>query len=255
MLEWTYTPTDFFEEEDAGWSTDRYQISLTEGKALASFEPEVFQSQPSLEQEIQNRLVNRFLANQLFVSRRFTLSAQPDVVTSGPNGERGVTIRVAAAAIAVSSASADVIIKDKDGRVISDTKQERLDRKRHLASLTTQHEPTDPTLSAILRSYQAAINDPDNFLVHLYEIRDALKKRFGKEKIAIDSIDISNNRWEDLGILASTRPLRQGRHRGSHAGNLRNATKEETDKAYAITREMIEKYLVYLDKHQNTSHL
>lgn len=215
----------------------------------------MFQSRPALELEIQNQLMNRFLANQLFVSRQFTLSSQPDVVTLGPNGGREVTIRVAAASIAVAVGAVDVVIKDKDGRVISDTKQERLGHKRYLGSLIAQHEPADPTLSAVLRSYQAAVNDPDNFLIHLYEIRDALKKRFGHEKNAIAHIGISNNRWRELGILADSQPLRQGRHRGSHAGNLRNATKEETDKAYSIAREMIEKYLTYLENDQNSRQL
>jgi hypothetical protein len=98
----------------------------------------------------------------------------------------------------------------------------------------------------MLRSYNAAVSDPRNELIHLYEIRDALQKRFRGARRARDAIGVSNNDWKKLGNLADREPILQGRHRGQFPGALRVATKVELSGAREIAKHMIAAYLEYL---------
>ena len=72
-------------------------------------------------------------------------------------------------------------------------------------------------------SYVKAMQDPANELVHLFEIREAAWKHFGKKEAAVQKafgIDKSKWRdfgWSELGRLANDASLRQGRHRGMRA--------------------------------------
>jgi hypothetical protein len=103
----------------------------------------------------------------------------------------------------------------------------------------------------MLAFYKAAINDPDNELVHLFDIWEALKTRFKGVNAAQTALAISDSERRKLGILANNDPLSQGRHRGKKVGELRDATETELEEARGIVRNMIEAYLHYLES-QNT---
>jgi hypothetical protein len=88
--------------------------------------------------------------------------------------------------------------------------------------------------------------NPDNELVYLYEIRDALGARFGDEMKTRAALGVSGADWKRLGGLCNDEPLRQGRHRGKKGTALRDATHGELEEARTIARSMIEKYLRWL---------
>jgi hypothetical protein len=69
----------------------------------------------------------------------------------------------------------DIRHTDALGNVVHDSRLERIERRRSLAKLAAR-AAGDPVVDSILRGYSAAVNDPGNELVHLYEIRDALKR-------------------------------------------------------------------------------
>jgi hypothetical protein len=142
------------------------------------------------------------------------------------------------------------VVKDKDGNVVSDSRKQRITKKQELAERVAKHRSQDPVLASIAASYQSAVTDPDNELVHLYEILDALKTKFGGKDAALASLNIEKESWNKLGQLANHTPLRQGRHRGSKIGELRNATKTELEEVRHAARTMVEAYLDYLE--QNT---
>ncbi len=123
--------------------------------------------------------------------------------------------------------------------------KERIERRIELAQRASVFI-TDTVANAILRSYSAAVNDPKNELVHLYEIRDALSQHFGGESAATTALQISSAQWSRLGQLSNNEPLTQGRHRGKQLGVLRDATNAELTEARDIARAMIESYLAYL---------
>jgi len=99
----------------------------------------------------------------------------------------------------------------------------------------------------MLRSYDASVRDPNNELVHLYEIRDALSAKFGGENSARTALAITSTQWSRLGQLCNQEPLRQGRHRGKTGEALRDANEGELAEARGIARAMIEAYLQHLD--------
>jgi hypothetical protein len=91
------------------------------------------------------------------------------------------------------------------------------------------------------------VRDPNNELVHLYEIRDALSVKFGGDNSARAAIAITASQWSRLGQLCNNDPLRQGRHRGKTGEALRDASEGELVEARGIVRAMIEAYLQYLE--------
>jgi hypothetical protein len=99
----------------------------------------------------------------------------------------------------------------------------------------------------MLKSYQMAVKEPRNELVHLYEIRDALFTQFKKKKNAIKQLCITEKDWDIIGDLANARPLEQGRHRGKSVGNLRPADKNELETSRKAASYLVEKYLSHLE--------
>jgi len=147
----------------------------------------------------------------------------------------------------ITSGNVDLIVKDKNGSIISDSRRDRIEKKKELAELAEAYS-SNPVAESLLSSYKAAVNDPDNELVHLYEIRDALSKLFSGEKQARNALRLKASEWSRLGQLANSEPLKQGRHRGKSAGELRDASEEELTEARKIARSFVESYLVYLDE-------
>lgn len=141
----------------------------------------------------------------------------------------------------------DAVLVDAAGNIKFDSKAERIKATKDFAELAARHANDALSLS-LLKSYNAAIDDPSNAFVHLYEIRDALKKKFGGEGNACSTLKISRTHcWGRLGQLADGEPLLEGRHRGARVGKLRHATPAELDEARGIAREMIRKYLEWLE--------
>jgi hypothetical protein len=132
------------------------------------------------------------------------------------------------------------------GKVLRDDRRERIERRNALATRAARHVG-DAVLNAILRSYMAAVNDPKNELIHLYEIRDALSSHFEGERPATAALGVSGGAWSTLGRLADGEPIREGRHRGRFAGELRNATENELREARDVARSLIMGYLDHLE--------
>jgi hypothetical protein len=103
--------------------------------------------------------------------------------------------------------------------------------------------PGDALLGKMLQSSHAAVEDPADELVHLYEIREALQRHFGGERKAKAALGLTDAMWKPLGRLACDEPVRQGRHRGAHLEELREATPGELKQARKIARELIEAYV------------
>jgi hypothetical protein len=139
------------------------------------------------------------------------------------------------------SGNLDSVLSDASGAAVRDAKSERIaDHTKFIESLIPKLARS-PHLMALLQSYQAAVDDPANELVHLYEIRDALKKHYNKDDETRRRLGISPKDWRRFGYLANDAPLKEGRHRGKHS-NLRHATAAELDEARKISREWIEAF-------------
>jgi hypothetical protein len=225
ILEWTFTPPNYFEEPIEVRRND-YVMSIADGKAEARIDAEIFDRDPSIRPALHNGLNDRFLGAQLLTHQPYTLS-KSSMVRVDPDGKQNIFLEVDSIVCTASMGTPDLMLTDKDGKVVMDTRRDRIEKKKTVAELIQQHRATDTLLDAMLKSYQTSVKDPDNELVHLYEIRDALVKTFGDGDAVRAKIGITRGEWSRFGQLANDEPLRQGRHRGTYAGNLRDVTEPE----------------------------
>lgn len=245
VLEWTFSPPDYFEETIV-IERDTYTVTIAKGKAEARIDPAGYDPEHKMRDELHDALNDRFLGVQVLTHKVYELS-KASMYQLHPDGRKDVTIFPESCVITMAVGTPDIVVQDKDGNTVSDSHRDRIEKKKELAHLVEKHSSQDQALASILASYSTAVNDPENELVHLYEIRDALSENFRGNNVARRTLAISNANWSRLGQLANDEQLRQGRHRGKKAGELRDATDSELKEARSIAREMIEAYLHYLE--------
>lgn len=242
ILEWHFTPPDYFEQVITV-SRDDHTMVIDNGKVEATMLAEVYDAAPSMRDELHGALTARFLAVQLLNRSAFELS-KPSMVRVREDGRRDIFVELDSEGIRASAGHVDTRVTDQHGNIVSDSRRDRIEKKQSLADRVSAHSG-DLLLTAMLASHQNSIHDPDNELVHLYEIRDALGARFGGEMKTRNALGIAGSQWSRLGRLCNDEPLRQGRHRGENLV-LRDATHSELEEARAIARSMIEKYVQWL---------
>lgn len=245
IFEWTFTPKNFFEEE-IRIERDNYKIIIYDGLVEVRFSSDLYDEEHKVCDSLHKNLNDRFLGVQLLTHKPYKLSTA-SMYRLHSDGRNDVTVFPELCVITITVEDIDLVLKDKDGYIISDSGRERIEKKKKLAELAEIYS-SDLVATSLLAIYNAAVNDPDNELVHLYEIRDSLSKLFLGEKEVHKTLKISTSEWSRLGQLANNEPLKQGRHRGKSAGRLRDATEEELIEARKIVRNFIEAYLVYLDE-------
>jgi hypothetical protein len=250
ILQWQFSPRTYF-EEPRQIPHSGCIITIADGKVEARFDASVYDQDPSIREPLHNTVVSLFRGAQLVNQKPYQLSPNPTIIRLASDGSRGVSVEVAwTAGIVLGCAvgcAVDIQVLDKDGKVVRDSRQERIAKRNGLADLAERHAK-DPVALNLLKSFDTAMNDPPNELIHLYEIRDALKTKFGGDGTTPAALSISRRKWSRFGKLADDEPLKQGRHRGIHASALRDATNSELNEARDIARGMIEAYLQYLEK-------
>jgi len=244
LLEWTYTPKNYL-EEPISILFDGGTLQIKQGNASATIDPQAYQADAAIREQLTGKIESRLLSVQIMTHRKFELSkaSRTDI---RKDGKKHHYLEVDSVVQNTTMESVDGVVKDKDGNIVSDTKRERLEEREWYATLIEKFRFSDTTLDQMLQSYQASTSDPDNELVHLYEIRDSLASKFGSKKSAVSQLNISNKQWDVIGELANHSPLKQGRHRGRSAGTLRDAEVAELEEAEKSVGLLIEKYLEYL---------
>ena len=242
IVEWTYSPADYFEEPMEIPHED-YKLMIKDGKveAITKHNP-----QPELCDQLSMELECRFQGVQLVSHEPFELSA-PSVSCRHSNGKHTLSVKVSDG-IRISD-HVDLMITNKNGSIVADTRAERIERKQFLGNLAVKYGSSDPLARELLLNYNKAMNDSNHFLSHLYDNIDTLIRDFGREQKARAKLQITKAQWSELSKLANKAPLREGRHRGlAKREELRNATKDERDTAMNIAADIVEKYLKYLDE-------
>ena len=246
LLKWEFSPPDYFEEE-LTLEYDDCQLVIKEGKVEARIDPSLYDQNDKMRNSLYEFLNSRFSGVELYSHKPYKLSEASETRLHA-DGRKDVVIHAKTSIISISSLTADIIICDKNGNIISDSKRDRIQKKQEFAQLVGDFSSGDLVATSLMTSYKAAVSDPDNELVHLYEIRDALSKYFLGEKLARKVLNLTKDDWSYLGRLANDEPLIQGRHRGRSIGGLRNATEKELEYARNIARKFVEAYLIYLSK-------
>jgi hypothetical protein len=126
-----------------------------------------------------------------------------------PDGSGDVSVALKGEQMRASAGSVGVQRANADGTVIFDSRAERLKHERLLADRICAHSG-DELLEQLKASFKGGVHDSDNELVHLYEIRDALWKKFGGEKNTRDLLGVSADDWSRLGGLCNDEHLRRG---------------------------------------------
>ena len=245
QLEWSYSPKNYI-EEPIQISCEGFELSISDGVALAKITPSFYAENPRIKETLTGLVESRLLAIQIMLHRDFTLS-KPSRSDLRDDGNKNIFLEVDPIVIKTSVGPVDLVIRDKDGNIVSDSKRDRLKKQKWFAEVVDKYRDADSALDHMLKSYQNAVKDPDNELVHLYEIRDALSSRFGKKKNAIKKLRITNKEWNIIGDLSNSQPLKEGRHRGKSAGAIRPAENNELETARKAGANLVEKYLIYLE--------
>lgn len=245
FLEWAFSPEDYFEDE-ISIKSDSYRIEIKQGNVVATMSPEYYYGCEDTRDQLHKSLESRFLGGQLLTHRRYELS-NASMHRVRPNGQRDVTIFPESCVSICSVGTVDLVVTDKDGNVISDSKAERKKKKRSFSELAEKYSLT-PFVRSLLDSYKSAVYDPDNELVHLYEVREAISFGLGGEAKTRELLNISKDDWSTFGRLSNIEPLRQGRHRGKNYEKLRDATQAELEKCRTFSRKLIESYFDYLEE-------
>lgn len=244
IVDWHFSPPDFF-EETITISRNDYTMVIENGKVEARTTAAAYDANASMRNELHEALDDRFLGVQLLSHMPYKLS-KPRVTKLHPDGHKDFFMELEGTQLKLTGGTVDFQVTDRHGSVVSDSRRERIEKKKSLAELVNAYRSSDAVLSALLKSHGAAVRDPDNELVHLYEIREALCKRFGNEHAARSALGVSSS-WSRFRQLCNDEALRQGRHRGKNVGGLRDATDAELMEARGIARSMIESYLQHLD--------
>ena len=244
VLEWKFSPPGYF-EEPIYIKRDDYVMTISNGTVEARIRPEIYDRDQGMRDRLHSSLNDRFLGVQLFSHKPYELS-KASMYRLHPDGRKDITVFPDPIAVTVSLGEADIIVEDRDGNVVSDSRRERIRKKQQLSELTEKYDQKDLVFASVVRSYNEAVNHPENELVYLYEICDAMVKCFGCGSAARRVLGISRKDWSRLGKLANDEPLKQGRHRGKNLGALRDATEGELREARCIARNIAVAYLDYL---------
>lgn len=243
-LRWTFTPLEYFEQTFEVERPD-YRMTIGSGTVEASIDAKTYAATADMRKKVHEELNARFLSAQVRNHRPYQLSSAL-VVREG--GHREFTLDAASGKylmVAMQGRLDVLAIDDATGKVIVDTKRDRIEKDNAFAELAARHAD-NAIVQALLKSYGEAVNDPADELTHLYEIRDALREEFGGDEKAKVALDISKTKWSRFGEITCVLPLNQSRHRGNNVGALRDATQAELDEARDFARSMIEAYLRWL---------
>jgi len=239
-LEWAYEPADFFEEP---WSLDLDlgTLTLDNGTARLRLAAAADPVPLDLRERAHAQVAWVLDARLLLEGRPYSLRG-PNITQHEEGGIRHTVALLEGDALKVGLGRVDVVITDAAGEVLRDTKAERLHNDRAFVCTLTRKAAGSPRLTSLLRSYKAAVSDPANALVHLYEIKDALSSTFGGDEAALQALGKPKEEWRELKRLANDEPLQEGRHRGKHTANIRPATPDELVTAKRIARLLIERF-------------
>ena len=251
-LVWSYTPTDFFETT---FETDRgpFHFQIQGGEITVSITDEHVDVDEAIIRQVYNELEDIFMGAQIVVHKPFNLPRDHTTYRKRPDGEEDIAVSVSASTNVFLAAKVDITLTDKNGNVVADTRADREAKVKKVAELSWKYRRRDDTADAILNSYKAAVEDRNNYFIHLYEVIEALVKKFGSNNAVRDVLGISRTQLRRLHYLANEAPLEENRHRGYHHNELRKAAQDELEDGRNIARALIVSYLEYLDQNDSST--
>ncbi|MET3717089.1 hypothetical protein [Pseudomonas sp. PvP001] len=255
-LTWRYSPADIVSEELA-LDIEGHRLTVAEGLATLEIDGGTFDQDPTIQARAVDSFKSILNGFEIYYRNPVVISI-PQMVRKHADGHQTHYVELEPANITVS-VSCSVKIIDQCGNVIVDDEVERkkFERQR-VAIISSQAQslgyklakhPADVLLVRLVDSYKNSISNPNNELVYLYEIRDALANRFGGEKGACSILGLPRGAWGRFGLLCNQSPIYQSRHRGKKysESDMRHASTTELQEARDFALSMIYGYMSYLD--------
>lgn len=247
-LRWEYNPKTLFEERFIA-EVNGCSVTVEDGTVVAELPLLAGETQSPLRNNIESYIESLFLGAQVATRIECRLG-RPSISILNDDGSRGCIIECEPGVAKGTGGRVELIYTQSDGTVI-DTRRKRIERQHRLSRAAAFYGPKDEVLSLMLRSYRSSIEDPEDELIHLYEIRDSLNSAFGDNNIALSKLGITKAAWSRLGQLCNALPLRQGRHRGCVNQPVRSASEDELEEARHLAASFIESYIAYLEQVQS----
>jgi hypothetical protein len=250
VIQFRYKPSNYFESTFT-YSESNYEITLGDGIVETTIPGTTEIPSEKIISEIKQKIVTILNARMLLTHKIYQLEA-PRIDIHYPDKSKKSHYRIEALAgeIKLTGFAPDIVLKDALGNIIRDTRAERLAFEENILKLFAQTDNQIPTVKTMINSYEAAIQDPKNELVHLYEIIDALKHHFVTKQNALSKLNFDETSWDRLHSLSNDEPLAEGRHRGSKT-SLRKATDAELEEARRIAKSLIVSYISKLGQKNN----
>lgn len=241
VIDWAYEPKDFFEEKCSVAFADG-SIAIEDGLAIGEFGGSYYADASNFRDAAHAQLEAAFLAQQVHAKRPYSLKGS-SIALKHADGRQDISVFFAETlSISFAISSADFVHFDGNGNVVQDTKADRLKEQAQFREDVARLLPSDPTLRRMLQSFRNALNDRENLLIHLFEIREALGSALGGEKAVRETVGVTERDWRKFGVLANNAPLLEGRHRGKHS-DLRAATQAEVTWSLDFAQSVIDGYI------------
>jgi len=242
ILEWGYNPKTFF-EKDIIIENEQYLIEISEGKIILA--PKKYD--PKIDHKDYNNFIESHFISRMIDNRINYEIKEGAKIFEDENGRRDIHLKVETVSItATLSAKLSVTKYDKDGNIIFDSEQDEMKKKQEFLSQIQNVLDKYDVVPHLVQSYKNSIRFPNDELVYLYEIVDAIQTFFGGKSKALRVLNILNSEWSELGKICNKLPLKQGRHRGQMIGKLKDA-KSEIERARILSQKIIHSFINYLN--------
>lgn len=133
ILDWHFSPPDFF-EETITISRNDYTMVIENGKVEARTTAAAYDANVSMRNELHEALNDRFLGVQLLSHMPYELS-KPRGTKLHPDGRKDFFIELEGAQLKLTGGTVDFQVTDKHGNVVSDSRKDRIEKKKSLAEL------------------------------------------------------------------------------------------------------------------------
>lgn len=242
ILEWGYNPKTFF-EKDVIIENEQYHLEISEGKIVLELK--------KYNSLITHKDYNNFIESH-FISRMIDNRVNYEIeegatIFEDENGKRDIHIKPKTINLtATLSTKVSFTTRDKDGNIIYDSEQEEKNRQQEFLSKVQNVLDKYDIVPHLIESYKNSILHPNDELVYLYEIIDAIQTYFNGQSKARKILNIPKAEWSELGMICNKLPLKQGRHRGQMVGKLKDS-KSEIERARKLSQKIIHSFINYLN--------
>jgi len=134
--------------------------------------------------------------------------------------------------------------KEKQFHARNNVKKEKHERKTHGNKYVDKIN--DRCFRRALERYHLA--KEENNITFLYDIRDAIHKKFGEDKIAIEKLGLKAEEWKRFGAIFNRNSIEGGRHLGKYPEPTKSMANLDLCFIKSFSKEMLLRFGDYLQQ-------